>query len=130
MSVAAASPLQMTGAGCFGAVVGWYLYYINRYRGERVQLKDLVTLVGVLAGSGVVALFPARTDLFGAYGIGLALGFFSYLVVLLVLVRRSENFDLDWFLDGRRKRPQDPFFVPAEVHPTATAMAADRRSTN
>ena len=28
---------------------------------------------------------PARTDLFGAYGIGLAIGFFGYFVVLLIL---------------------------------------------
>jgi len=24
--------IQLFGAGCFGAIIGWYVYYINRYR--------------------------------------------------------------------------------------------------
>jgi hypothetical protein len=117
-----ASTLQLFGAGGFGAVIGWYLYYVNRYRKAEIKLDDLVTLVGVLGGGAVLALFPARTDLFGAYGLGLFGGFFAYLIVLVILVACSDNFDFDWFLDGRRKRPKGDYEVPTGVEPTARAM--------
>lgn len=114
--------LQIVGAGAFGALIGWYVYYINRYRVGDVQFSDLVTLVGVLGGAAILALFPAGTDLFGAYGIGLAIGFFGYFVVLLILTRISSNFDTDWFLDGRRRKAEDPWVIPGEVRGTATSM--------
>jgi hypothetical protein len=110
----AASLLQLWGAGAFGFLIGWYVYYINRYRKGDVQLSDLVTLIGVVGGGGVLALFPAKSDLFGAYGIGLATGFFSYFIVLIILVCISKNFDVDWFLDGRRKNPGADYIAPAD----------------
>ena len=43
---------------------------------------------------------------FGAGGVGLAVGFFGYFVMLNVYVSRSKGkFNTDWFLDGRRKKP-------------------------
>lgn len=90
-----ASVLQLLGAGGFGTVLGWLVFYINRQRTDDVKLGDLVTLLGVIGGSAVLALFPASTDLFGAYGIGLAVGFFQYFFVLAFFVRRSNNFDSD-----------------------------------
>ena len=69
-----ATLIQKLGAGGFGVIIGWYVYFINRYRKSEVQLSDLATLVGVLGGGAILALFPARSDLFGAYGIGLRLG--------------------------------------------------------
>jgi len=118
----AASSLQLWGAGAFGALIGWFVYYINRYRKADVQLSDLVTLIGVIGGGAILTLFPQKTDLFGAYGIGLAAGFFLYLFVLIILVRVSGNFDIDWFLDGRRKKPVDPYYIPAGVRPTVSSM--------
>jgi NhaP-type Na+/H+ or K+/H+ antiporter len=117
-----ASMIQLLGAGGFGALLGWYVYYINRYRKADVQLGDLVTLVGVLGGGAILAIFPQRTDLFGAYGIGLFLGFFGYLAVLIRLVIISNNFDADWFLDGRRKQPEKPVYIPQDTRPTSAAM--------
>ncbi len=76
----AAKTIQLIGAGGFGAVVGWYVYYINRWRKDDVQLSDIVTLLGAIGGAAVLALFPAKSDLFGAYGIGLASGFFRVLL--------------------------------------------------
>ena len=99
--------IQLAGALGFGMVIGWYVYYINRYRKTEVQLTDLVTLVGVLGGAAILAIFPAGSALFGAYGIGLAVGFFLYFAFLLGFVARSTNFTVDWFLDGRRKRLAD-----------------------
>jgi hypothetical protein len=97
--------LQQWGALCFGLILGWFLYFINRYRTGDIQFSDLATVIGAIGGAAVLSLFPAGTDLFGAYGIGLAIGFFSYFVILLGLVGKSNNFNADWFLDGRRKNP-------------------------
>lgn len=113
-----ASMIQLVGAGCFGAIIGWYVYYINRYRKGDVQLGDLVTLIGVLGGGTVLTLFPASTDLFGGYGIGLFFGFFGYFIVLIIMVSVTDNFNIEWFLDGRRKIPEDPWYIPKEVRDT------------
>jgi hypothetical protein len=69
-----------------------------------------------------MAVFPAKSDLFGAYGIGLAVGFFLYFVVLIFLVGISKNFDVDWFLDGRRRKPAADYIVPGDVRGTGGAM--------
>lgn len=116
-----ASTLQLLGAGGFGALLGWFLYFTNRYR-TSVKLGDVATLAGALGGAAILALFPAKTDLFGAYGIGLFCGFFGYFVVLSLLVWRSPNFDRDWFLDGRRKKPSADQAIPPGTATTTHAM--------
>jgi hypothetical protein len=116
-----ASFLQLLGAGGFGAVIGWYVYYVNRYRKDDVQLGDVVTLVGAIGGAAILTLFPAKTDLFGAYGIGLAVGFFGYFLALLVMVRISDKFHVEWFLDGRRTLP-GPGETTAGARDTVAAM--------
>jgi hypothetical protein len=108
----AASTIQLLGAGGFGMIIGWYLYLINRYRKADVQASDIVTVVGAIGGSAILGLFEAKTDLFGAYGIGLAIGFFAYFLVLLILVGASTFFTFDWSLDGRRTLPDGTVFVP------------------
>ena len=105
------SDLQLWGAAGFGLVLGWYLYFLNRYRKE-ISLADLTTVVGAIGGAGILALFPAKTDLFGAYGVGLAVGFFGYFVVLVLLVWRSGDFGINYLIDGRRRPPHD-----GEEHP-------------
>lgn len=100
-AVEATKTIHLIGAGAFGAVVGWYVYYINRWRKDDVQLSDIVTLLGAIGGAAVLALFPAKSDLFGAYGIGLAAGFFLYFFILVVLVNKAPGFTSAWFLDGR-----------------------------
>jgi hypothetical protein len=108
MNEASASTLQLLGAGGFGALVGWYVYYINRNRTDKVQISDVATLIGAIGGAAVLALFPAKSDLFGAYGIGLFVGFFGYFLTLVILVSRSGGaFKATWFLDGRREAPTD-----------------------
>jgi hypothetical protein len=104
--------LQLWGAGAFGAIIGWYIYYINRQRREEVTATDLVTLIGIVGGSAILKLFPEQTNLFGAYGIGLAAGFFGYFLIMVLLVVVSKNFDADYFLDGRRKKPAEPYYIP------------------
>ena len=119
-----ATTLQKIGAGAFGGVVGWYVYYINRWRKDDVQLSDIVTLIGAIGGAAVLALFNARSDLFGAYGIGLASGFFLYFFILIILVNKAPGFSTAWFLDGRAPRPTD-----TEVITPGHGMAGiDRRT--
>jgi len=119
------STIQIFGAMGFGAIIGWFVYYINRYRKGDVQWSDLTTLIGILGGGAILALFPEQTDLFGAYGIGLFIGFFGYFLFLMVWVRISQNFTVDWFLDGRRRKPSDEYVIPESVLTTGAAMAVD-----
>ncbi|GJM42818.1 MAG: hypothetical protein DHS20C20_31000 [Ardenticatenaceae bacterium] len=106
-TVVEATRLQIFGAAGFGAIIGWLVYYINRYRTGDVQFSDLATVIGILGGGAILALFPAKTDLFGGYGIGLFVGFFGYFVFLLLWVAISKKFGVEWFLDGRSKRLAD-----------------------
>ncbi len=121
--------LQQIGAGCFGAIVGWYVYFINRHRTGDVHFSDLVSVVGIIGGGTVVALYKPDTPLFGAYGIGLAVGFFGYLLVLAILVRRSKNFNADWFLDGRRKEPEGEMGYPPADRLQRPMIAVRHEST-
>lgn len=122
---ATASTIQLLGAGGFGAIIGWYVYYINRYRKGDVQLSDIVTLIGILGGGSILTLFPERSDLFGAYGVGLAIGFFSYFFILYGFVAASPNFTVDWFLDGRRKDPGQGWLIPEGTRQQSSAMSMD-----
>lgn len=127
--------LQLLGAGVFGTLIGWYVYYINRHRRDEVSATDLVTLIGVIGGTAVLNLFPKSTDLFGAYGIGLGVGFFGYFIIMTLMVWKSDNFNVDYFLDGRRVKPKDPFYIPTreevakQVHPGMTT-GGNRQSGN
>jgi uncharacterized membrane protein YeaQ/YmgE (transglycosylase-associated protein family) len=68
------------GAVCFGLVVGWVTYRTLR-RSKTNGLSDIATIVGAVGGAAITTLFPAGKDVFGAYCIGLAVGFFGYLIV-------------------------------------------------
>jgi hypothetical protein len=118
--------LTHLGAASFGVLIGWYIYYINRYRKGDVQFSDITTVIGLIGGASVTALFETKGSMFGAYGIGLSIGFFAYFIVLIILVAKSHNFDSDWFLDGRRKDPVPPFAIPAGVRQTETALGIER----
>jgi hypothetical protein len=122
--VQTASTIQLLGAAGFGSIVGWYIYYINRYRKGSVQFSDLVTLIGIIGGGTVLTLFPASTDLFGAYGVGLMFGFFGYFASLCVMISISKNFDVDWFLDGRRSKLGDKY-IPEGTMNTIVTMGSE-----
>ncbi len=108
--------LPEAGALGFGLVVGWFLYFVNRYRRTEASFTDITTIIGAVGGAAVTSLFGAASErLFGAYGLGLAIGFFSYFLVLIVLVGLSGNFGVDYFLDGRRKSPSDGETIPGET---------------
>ena len=83
--------VSIAGAFCFGIVVGWVSYRTLR-RSNVGGLSDISTVIGIVGGAAVVALFPRATGEFGAYAVGLLIGFLSY-----VKVAASEAYkDLDW----------------------------------
>lgn len=67
------------GAVCFGLVIGWITYRTLR-RTQKTGLSDIATVIGAIGGGAVLGIF-GEGDPFGWYAIGLAAGFFLYLVV-------------------------------------------------
>ncbi len=55
------SIIQLAGAVCFGGIIGWYVYLINRDRKGGMQMSDLATVIAVIGGGAVLALFPTST---------------------------------------------------------------------
>lgn len=114
---------KSSGAFAFGMIIGWYSYFVNRYRTGDVTIGDITTVIGTIGGGAVLALFDKSSDMFGAYGVGLAVGFFGYFLILMLLVLKSPNFDSDWFLDGRRKDPADGYGYGQNQRAPGVAMA-------
>jgi hypothetical protein len=67
----------LVGAFAFGCVIGWTTYFILR-RAKPTALSDLTTIIGTLGGATILGLFDTKGPMFGAYAIGLAVGFFGY----------------------------------------------------
>jgi hypothetical protein len=68
------------GALCFGLVVGWITYRTLLRQEGRTNISYIASVVAAIGGGALTRLFGTATVLFGFYSIGLALGFFSYLV--------------------------------------------------
>lgn len=90
------------GAFMLGAVLGWNLYFINRYRKrDNMGIGDLAAIVSALAGVVILAYFDNGLELTGWYGIGLAFGFFTYFLFLIRLSKltKDSNYQFpDFFL--------------------------------
>ena len=71
--------IEVVGALCFGLVIGWVTYRTLRRQGEIVALSNIATVIGAVGGGAVTALFTA--ELFAWYSVGLAVGFFLYLIL-------------------------------------------------
>lgn len=93
--------VEQVGACLFGVVMGWTLYFVNRHRDDKVGVRDIGTIAGAVGASAITVLFPGGGRLFGWYCIGLAIGFFAYLFLLLVFVGKSRGFTIEFLLDGR-----------------------------
>ena len=76
--------IPMIGAACFGVVMGWITYRTLRRREGTAALSDIATVIGAVGGAAITALFKTE-DLFGAYCIGLFVGFFAYFIVGLLV---------------------------------------------
>lgn len=67
------------GSLCFGFVIGWVTYRTLRRQGEIVAVSNIASVIAAVGGGAVTAVFAK--ELFGWYCIGLALGFFVYMVL-------------------------------------------------
>ena len=76
--------ISCLGSLCFGLVVGWVTYRTLRRREGNAALSDIATVIGAVGGGIVTALFK-EPKLFGWYSIGLAIGFFLYFIVNLII---------------------------------------------
>ena len=72
--------VEPIGAVCFGLVIGWITYRTLRRTGETVALSNIATVIGAVGGGAVTAQFDTPT-IFSWYCIGLAVGFFLYLIL-------------------------------------------------
>jgi hypothetical protein len=103
--VTPSSDLFNIGALCFGVVIGWVTYRTLR-RTNDVGLSDIGTVIGAVGGGAVLGIFE-RGDSFAWYAIGLAGGFFFYLVINLILDPGGTK---DWMGGGEPlgPGPHDP----------------------
>ncbi len=72
------------GAGFFGLVTGWITYRMLRRKEGVSSLSDIAVVIAVVGGAAITAIFD-NERLFAAYSIGLAIGFWSYFVLGLVV---------------------------------------------
>lgn len=68
------------GALCFGVVVGFVTYRTLRRTGETMAISNIASVISAIGGGAVTALFDER-ELFAYYSIGLAAGFFLYMML-------------------------------------------------
>lgn len=72
--------IEDVGALCFGIVLGWIVYRTLRRTTDKAGMSDIATVVGAVGGGAVTGIFD-EPRLFAWYSIGLALGFFAYLIL-------------------------------------------------
>ena len=82
--------IAMWGAFFFGAVIGWITYRTLRRREGAAVLSDISTVIGAVGGAAVITLFDDKL-LFGAYAIGLAVGFFAYFLIGLFVYGKEST---------------------------------------
>jgi hypothetical protein len=109
------------GAFAFGSVIGWNIYFINRYRKD-VVIGDLSAVITAVGGSAILALFPAKSLMFAFYGLGLAAGFFAYFLILIILVIIEPTVGILYIITGKtgdRPMIREPDAAPAPPGPPA-----------
>ncbi len=86
--------LATIGAAFFGLVVGWITYRTLRRKEGAVALSDISCVIGAVGGGAITALFKDGA-VFGAYSIGLAIGFFLYLLVSIRVIKSANGDSVD-----------------------------------
>jgi NhaP-type Na+/H+ or K+/H+ antiporter len=102
--------LDCVGSAAFGVVLGWITYRTLR-RTQGTGLSDIATVLGVVGGATVTGLFPREGGSFSWYAIGVALGFFGYVVCCMKAPARIVLWmgeDSHEFPPGERRQPPPP----------------------
>jgi hypothetical protein len=97
--------MVLAGAFCFGLVIGWVTYRTLRRRTDGAALSDIATVIGTVGGAAVTTLFGSGEP-FGMYAIGLAVGFFGYFIVGLIVEKGDVG---AWMVDSRERRGSGAF---------------------
>jgi len=84
------------GATCFGLVIGWITYRTLRRKEGGSAISDIATVIGAIGGAGVTVLFD-KPEIFSSYCIGLAIGFFAYFIVGLVIGKGNND---SWMMES------------------------------
>lgn len=113
-------PLNLWGPFSFGCVVGW-LTHSTLTDAERVDVKWLGAIVGVIGGAAVTAIFK-REDLFATYSIGLSIMFFARAILV------SSDIAGLWQRYVEKKRSQIDRSTAPRTQATKTASSASRSS--
>lgn len=75
------------GAFWFGVVIGYVTYRTLQHKKDSA-ISDIAAVIGAIGGSAIVSLIPGNTPQFDDYAFGLAIGFFSYLLISLLVAAR------------------------------------------
>ena len=105
------------GAILFGLAIGWIVYRILRSREGAAVLSDLITMLGIIGGAAVIALFKDGV-LFGLYALGLVIGFFAYFAIGLQLHGKQEL--QPWGLERLASTPTPTPIPDASIHTNST----------
>jgi hypothetical protein len=84
---------EIIGAISFGLVIGWITYRTLARRTDGVAISDIATVLGSVGGAAAVGLFDDG-QLFAAYSVGLAVGFFGYLAAFAKVNGREKLGDV------------------------------------
>jgi uncharacterized membrane protein YeaQ/YmgE (transglycosylase-associated protein family) len=82
--------LPIIGAACFGLVIGWVTYRTLRRKEGSAALSDIATVIGAVGGAAITTLFN-DINIFAAYAIGLAVGFFAYLIIAIAVYGKDSS---------------------------------------
>ena len=117
--------VKLVGAGFFGALIGWWCITSIATVPSGCRWETSSRSSGSSAAARFLPCFrPAATSL-GRTGSASQWVSFAYFLWLLVLVAASDNFTVDFFLDGRRKKPIDPWVLPAGPGSDSAAAMGD-----
>jgi len=89
--------MENIGSICFGLVIGWITYRTLRRKEGNAALSDIAAVIGAVGGAGITTLFGAK-NLFAGYCIGLAIGFFLYFIIGLIIDKGSSQ---GWMMDEK-----------------------------
>lgn len=87
------------GAFFFGLVVGWITYRTLRRKEGGGAISDIAAVIAAVGGGAVAANYKPETEVFGYYSVGLAVGFFLYFIVGLIMEGKASAGG--WMMDGR-----------------------------
>ena len=89
--------MENIGSLCFGLVIGWITYRTLRRKEGNAAISDIAAIIGAIGGAGITTLFT-ETAIFSSYCIGLAIGFFGYFIIGIIVGKGKGP---SWMIDDK-----------------------------